>query len=137
MESDIIIIPAYNEEKNITGVIKGIKNAVPGVDILVINDGGEDRTEAIVRELGERVVNLPYNMGYGTALQTGFKYAVKHTYSYAVQIDADGQHDPKDIPKLLNVVSDGEADVDIGSRFLDGGRYRAPIIRRAGMLIFG
>ena len=133
----IIIIPAYNEEKNITGVINGTRNAVPDVDILVINDGGEDRTEEIVRELGERVVNLPYNMGYGAALQTGFRYALKHGYGYAVQIDADGQHDPKEIPKLLKVVLDGEADVAIGSRFLNAGRYKAPAIRRMGMLIFG
>ena len=101
MESDIIIIiPAYNEEKNITGVIRGIKSIVPDVDILVINDGGEDRTGKIVLELGERVVNLPYNMGYGAALQTGFKYALNRGYRYAVQIDADGQHEINDIPKL-------------------------------------
>jgi len=138
MENEtIVIIPAYNEEKNIAGVIKGIRNAIPDVDILVVNDGGEDRTEEIVRELGERVVNLPYNMSYGAALQTGFRYAVKHGYGYAVQIDADGQHDPKDILKLLKVVLDGEADVAIGSRFLGGGSYEAPVTRRAGMLIFG
>ncbi len=133
----LVIIPAYNEEENITGVINGIRNAVPGVAILVINDGGEDRTEQIVRQLGERLVNLPYNMGYGAALQTGFKYALKHGYRYVVQIDGDGQHDPKDIPRLLNVVSAGEADVAIGSRFLDSRSYKAPLIRRAGMLIFG
>ncbi|MBW2020577.1 MAG: glycosyltransferase family 2 protein [Deltaproteobacteria bacterium] len=135
-DKTVVIIPAYNEEKNIAGVIKEIKKAVPDVYILVINDGGQDRTEEIVRLLGERVVNLPYNMGYGAALQAGFKYALKHGYEYAVQIDADGQHDPKDIPKLLKVVLDGEADVAMGSRFLDGGRYKAPLIRKAGMLIF-
>ena len=133
----IIIIPAYNEEKNITGVIRGIKSIVPDVDILVINDGGKDRTGEIVLELGERVVNLPYNMGYGAALQTGFKYALNRGYRYAVQIDADGQHEINDIPKLLKVVLDGEGDVAIGSRFLNGGRYKSPIIRRVGMLVFG
>lgn len=133
----VIIIPAYNEEENITGVIKGIKNAVPDADILVINDGGQDRTGEIVRELGGRAVSLPYNMGYGAALQTGFKYTLKHGYEYAVQMDADGQHETNDIPKLLKVVLDKEADVAVGSRFLNGGRYKAPIIRRAGMLVFG
>jgi len=100
----IIIIPAYNEEENIAGVINGIRNVVADVDILVVNDGGEDATAEIVRQLGERIVNLPYNMGYGAALQTGFKYALKHKYKSAVQIDADGQHDPRDIPRLLQVV---------------------------------
>jgi glycosyltransferase involved in cell wall biosynthesis len=133
----IIIIPAYNEEKNIASIIRGIRNAVPAVDILVINDGGEDATKEIVRQLGERIVNLPYNMGYGAALQTGFKYALKHGYRFAVQMDADGQHDPKDIPKLLQAVLDGEADVAIGSRFLDGGSYKAPVIRKVGMSIYG
>ena len=136
MKKAIIIIPAYNEEKNIAGVINGIIAAAPVVDILVVNDGGEDRTEEIVRELGEQVISLPYNMGYGVALQTGFIYALKKGYEYAVQIDADGQHDPKDIPKLLDIVLSGEADVVIGSRFLNGGKYNAPAVRRLGMLFF-
>jgi len=133
----IIIIPAYNEEENIAGVINGIKDVVPDADILVVNDGGQDRTAEIVQELGELVINLPYNMGYGVALQTGFKYALQKGYGYAVQMDADGQHDPKDIPMLLDVVLSGEADVVIGSRFLDGGEYRATPVRRLGMLVFG
>lgn len=132
----IIIIPAYNEEKSIAGVINGIRNITPA-DILVINDGGSDRTEEIVRRLGGRVVRLPYNMGYGAALQTGFKYALKHGYGYALQIDADGQHDPGDIPRLLEVVRSGDADVAIGSRFLGNGSYKAPLLRRAGMFVFG
>ena len=136
MKKAIIIIPAYNEEKNIAGVINGIKNVIPDADILVVNDGGKDRTEEIARELGARVISLPYNMGYGAALQTGFKYALKKGYEYAVQIDADGQHDPKDIPKLLDVVLSGKADVVIGSRFLNGGKYKAPAVRRLGMLFF-
>lgn len=133
----IIIIPAYNEEENIAGIINRIKNVISDVDILVINDGGQDRTEAIVKELGERVISLPYNMGYGVALQTGFKYALMKGYDYAVQMDADGQHDPKDIPKLLDIVLRSEADVVIGSRFLDGGEYKTSFVRRLGMLIFG
>jgi len=132
----IIIIPAYNEEKNIAGVINGIKNVIPNTDILVVNDGGEDRTEEIARELGARVISLSYNMGYGVALQTGFKFALKRGYEYAVQIDADGQHDPEDIPKLLDGVFNNKADVIIGSRFLGKGNYRAPFIRRVGMLFF-
>lgn len=132
----IIIIPAYNEEKNIAGVINGIKNVIHDANILVVNDGGEDRTEEIARELGVRVISLPYNMGYGSALQTGFKFALKKGYEYAVQIDADGQHDPEDIPKLLDEVFKNKADVIIGSRFLNKGNYKAPFTRRVGMLFF-
>ena len=77
MKKAIIIIPAYNEEKNIAGVLNGIIAAAPGADILVVNDGSEDGTEEIARRLCVRVINLPYNMGYGTALQTGFKFALK------------------------------------------------------------
>ncbi len=136
MKKAIIIIPAYNEEKNIADVINGIKNVIPDADILVINDGGEDQTEEIVRELGAHVISLPYNMGYGAALQTGFKFALKKGYEYAVQIDADGQHDPEDIPKLLDEVFNNRADVIIGSRFLGKGNYRASFIRKIGMLFF-
>ncbi len=133
----IVIIPAYNEEKSIAGVINGIKLVVPIADILVINDGGYDQTSEIALKNGITVINLPFNMGYGTALQTGFKYALKHRYQYAIQMDADGQHDPKDIPKLLKTVSDEEADVAIGSRFLSNGSYSVPVLRRIGMAIFG
>lgn len=133
----VIIIPAYNEEHTLSGVITDIRAFVPGVDILVINDGSQDKTEEIVRRMGERVISLPFNMGYGAALQTGFRYALRHGYRYVAQMDADGQHEPKDIPRLLNVVLNGEADVAIGSRFLDGGRYKPPLIRKIGMLLFG
>ncbi|MBW2569571.1 MAG: glycosyltransferase family 2 protein [Deltaproteobacteria bacterium] len=136
MEKTLIVIPACNEEKNIAGVINGIKNVIPDADILVVNDGGEDRTEEIAMKLGVLVISLPYNMGYGTALQTGFKFALKKGYEYAIQIDADGQHDPEDIPKLLNEVFNNKADVIIGSRFLGNGNYKASFIRRIGMLFF-
>lgn len=106
-------------------------------DILVVNDGSKDKTEEMALRMGVPVINLPYNMGYGVALQTGFKYAVRNGYKYAVQVDADGQHDPAGIPKLLEVVIDGSADVAFGSRFLDDGSYKAPRLRRIGMLVFG
>lgn len=136
-EKTLIIIPAYNEENNIAKVVNQIRDCIPDVDVLIVNDGSEDKTEQVVLSMGERLITLSYNMGYGVALQTGFKYALKNGYRYTVQIDGDGQHDPKDIHKLLKAVLDGEADVAIGSRFLNGGRYKAPIIRRMGMLIFG
>jgi glycosyltransferase involved in cell wall biosynthesis len=133
----LIIIPAYNEENNVAKVVYGIRRVVPDADILVVNDGSGDKTGEIVSSIGVRLINLPYNMGYGAALQTGFKYAVRNGYSYAVQIDGDGQHDPTDIPRLLEAVTDGKADVAFGSRFLNGGIYRAPRLRRIGILVFG
>jgi len=133
----LVVIPAYNEEDNIARVIQQIRKYVPYIDILVINDGSKDRTEQVVSDIGAEVINLPYNMGYGTALQTGFRYALRHGYGYAVQIDGDGQHDPKDMPTLLNVVLKNEADVAIGSRFLNVETYKAPRLRRIGMILFG
>ncbi|HIC92183.1 MAG TPA: glycosyltransferase family 2 protein [Syntrophaceae bacterium] len=135
-EKTLVIIPAYNEENNIAKVVNQIRDCISDVDILVVNDGSEDKTEEVVLSMGERAITLPYHMGYGVALQTGFKYALKNGYRYAIQIDGDGQHDPKDIHKLLKVVLDEKVDVAIGSRFLNGGRYKAPLIRRIGMLIF-
>ncbi len=133
---NIVIIPAYNEEENIAGVVLGIKKVVPDADIVVVNDGGQDRTGEIARKSGGQVISLPFNMGYGVALQTGFKYALRRGYEYAVQMDADGQHDPRDILSLLQAVKSGEADVAIGSRFLEGNSYRIPALRRLGMFIF-
>lgn len=133
----LAIIPAFNEEENIARVITGIRQSAPGVDILVVDDGGTDNTRRIVREMGERVLCLPFNLGYGAALQAGFRYALSRGYAYAVQIDGDGQHDPVSLPGLLATVQNGEADVAIGSRFLGGAPYRVPLVRRAGMLVFG
>lgn len=132
----VVIIPAYNEEKTIAGLIRDIGSTVPDVDILVVNDGGHDRTTEIARNENATVINLPFNMGYGSALQTGYKYALKKGYHYAVQMDADGQHDPKDMPNLLSVIMEKEADVVIGSRFLDNSSYKVPVIRRIGIFIF-
>lgn len=135
MKTSIIIIPAFNEEKRIAGVIQSIKNAVPDVEILVVNDGSRDETAFEARRAGAVVVSHPFNMGYGAAIQTGYKYARDKGYDYLVQLDADGQHDPSCIPALLAPVVNGDADIAIGSRFL-GNSYRPPFTRRVGMAIF-
>ena len=114
----IIIIPAYNEEKNIGAVLEGIQKESPGLPILVINDGSSDNTEKVVLEHNAEVISLPYNSGYGIALQTGFLYAVKNNFSIVVQMDSDGQHDPSDIKNLIEAVQKDNCDVVIGSRFL-------------------
>jgi len=131
----IIIIPAYNEESNISPLIKEIQNKVSGATILVIDDGSVDRTARVAEKAGALVIRLPFNMGYGAALQTGFKYALLKRY--VVQMDADGQHDPDSIKALLDEVEKEKADVVIGSRFLGGNReYRASGLRRVGMSLF-
>ncbi len=137
MTDTLVIIPAYNEEANIARVIAGIQNQVPEADIVVINDGSRDQTVQVSRDAGAQVVSLPYNMGYGAALQTGYKYARENGYAYLAQIDADGQHDPVYIPQMLELLSLGEADIVIGSRFLIDNGYYPPFTRKVGMLVFG
>lgn len=133
----LVIIPAYNEAPNVGRVIAAIRACLPGADIMVIDDGSRDQTAEAARQAGAGVVSLPYNMGYGAALQTGYKYARENGYQILAQIDADGQHDPAYILDMLDLIRGGQADVVIGSRFLIDNGYRAPFAKRVGMLLFG
>ena len=117
----IIIMPAHNEAENLPMVFEGLRQYAPELDVVVVDDASSDETPAIAAQLGAVVVTLPCNLGYGGAVQTGFKYAVENGYDYAVMMDADGQHDPEFIPSLLSPVLAGEADVAIGSRLVAGG----------------
>jgi glycosyltransferase involved in cell wall biosynthesis len=132
----LIIIPAFNEAATIGGVLARIKSVDPTFDIIVIDDGSTDGTAAAARAAGARVLRLAVNLGYGAALQTGYKYALGAGYDGVVQLDADGQHEPADIPALLEVIERGWADVALGSRFMGGSAYRPPIARRIGMAMF-
>jgi len=131
----LVLIPAYNEAARIGGVVENIKRAVPEMSILVVDDGSKDATPSISLMSGAIVVIHPFNMGYGVAIQTGYKYALANNYDYIVQLDADGQHDPSCIPALLAPVIAGKADIAIGSRFL-GNSYKPPLARRLGMALF-
>lgn len=134
----IVIIPAYNEGRTIGELIARIHGVVgDAIDIVVINDGSCDNTADAARRAGAVVISHPFNMGYGITIQTGYKYAYTKGYEYLVQIDGDGQHDPTYIPRLLEPVMNGVADLALGSRFLDAGSYNPPLIRRAGMYFFG
>ena len=133
----LIVIPSYNEGSSIAKVLEDIKKQVPQIPILVIDDGSSDKTVQIAQEHGAKIISLPYNSGYGVALQTGYIYARKHNYSIVIQMDADGQHDPACIQDLLREVTNNAVDVVIGSRFLGKNTYRTSIVRRIGMLIFG
>ncbi|WP_330163494.1 glycosyltransferase family 2 protein [Paenibacillus woosongensis] len=130
----LIIIPAYNEEGSIASVIADIRRHVPNTDIVVINDGSTDRTEEIARASGARVLTMPYNVGIGGGMQTGYIYAKMQGYDVAVQMDADGQHPAKELPKLIEQAS--KYDLVIGSRYVKSTSYRSPHMRRIGMIFF-
>jgi len=132
----LIILPAYNEDAHIGKVIDSImKLKEPCLDILVIDDGSKDNTANVVKNKNVPIVRHPINLGYGAALQTGFRFAKDGGYKYVITMDADGQHDPFSIPSLISTMESKDADVVIGSRFLQGG-YRMPIARRIGSWIF-
>lgn len=134
----VIIIPAYNEAGNLPAVIAEMRTALAGgnMDIVVINDCSRDETAAVAAALGLDVVSLPCNLGYGGAVQTGFKFAVEGGYDYCVMLDADGQHDPACIPDLLQPIVAGEADIAIGSRFLGSMEYETSGAKRMGHALF-
>jgi glycosyltransferase involved in cell wall biosynthesis len=132
----LVIIPAFNEEGSIKRVIEGVKVMLPQSAILVVNDGSTDRTSEKTEAFGVTVLNLPFNLGIGGAMQAGFRYAYQKGYDIAIQVDADGQHDPKEIPKLLRALAEGKADMVIGSRFLGGSEFKSSMMRRIGISIF-
>ena len=134
-ERTIVIIPSYNEEKNIPKVIEGIKNSISKADIAIIDDGSSDNTSLIAKSLGAEVIKLPFNMGYGVALQTGYKYALENNYDYIVQIDGDGQHDPRYIEDILRELKKEKVDLVIGSRFL-ANKNQVPFFRRLVIQLF-
>ena len=135
-QSVIAIIPAHNEAPHIGEVIRGVKEVLPSARILVINDASTDNTLKCSQDAGAKVISLPFNLGYGAALQTGYKFALDSGYEYVIQLDADGQHNPKDISKIIEPVLNGEADLIIGSRFLDGNEYQTSFARRLGISFF-
>lgn len=132
----LIIIPAYNEVENIRDVIFSIKKEVPYADIVVINDGSADATSRVAKGLGVLVIDLPYNMGIGAAMQTGYMYAADKGYDIALQVDGDGQHPPDQIQKVISPVIEGKADIVIGSRFLGEGEYVPSLARSIGIKTF-
>lgn len=140
----LAIIAAYNECQKIEQVVSKIRESEENIDILVVDDGSTDKTAHCAKAAGAKVIRLSSNMGYGVALQTGFKYAYDREYDFLVQLDGDGQHDPSHIPDMLKVVVSGEADLVLGSRFLanraSGGspmlKYKAGTARKMGIVLF-
>jgi len=132
----LIIVPAFNEEGNIKSVIKSIREVSLDIDIIVINDCSTDNTEAVAKSLNVDVISLPLNLGIGGAVQTGFQYAYNNNYDIAIQIDGDGQHNPKYIKELIGPLSKGDADVVNGSRFIDKKGFQSKFFRRLGIRFF-
>lgn len=131
-----VLVPAFNEEGSIERVVKAIHAAKPDAEVVVIDDGSSDNTAALAEQAGATVLSLPVNLGYGAALQTGYKYALMNGVDFTVQIDGDGQHDPKFIDQLIETLKNG-TDVVIGSRFLGNlGNYKNPTLRQVGMAFF-
>lgn len=127
----LIVMPAFNEEESVASVVREVRAALPGVGCLVVDDGSRDNTAVRAEEAGATVARLPFNLGVGGALRLGFKYALEHGYRAAVQIDADGQHDPTEVPALLAELD--TADLVIGARFAGRGDYEARGPRRWAM----
>lgn len=132
----LIVIPAHNEEKTIASVIVGLRQSVPEYDRIIVNDGSNDATADVVAASGEKQLCLIHNVGYGHALQTGMKYGLMRDYDVIVSMDADGQHQPQDVAKLVTALQECGADMVIGSRFSDGSSYDTPFDRRMGQLLF-
>jgi glycosyltransferase involved in cell wall biosynthesis len=131
----IAIVPALNEEASVGRVIDEIRAFDPGFEIVVVDDGSVDRTAEVARRRGARVVRLPFNLEIGGAVQTGFRYAFENGFDVAVRVDGDGQHDPAELPRILEPVLRGEADIAVGSRFAEAGGYRPSRSRRIGIRI--
>lgn len=128
----LVIVPAWNEERNVGTTVREILRAGEGYDVAVIDDGSTDATARVAREAGAIVLSLPFNCGVGGAMRTGFTYAQRHGYRRAIQVDADGQHNPSDIDRVLAGLE--HADISIGARFSDVGDYEVRGPRRWAMV---
>ncbi|NOY60603.1 MAG: glycosyltransferase family 2 protein [Calditrichaeota bacterium] len=132
----LIIVPAFNEEKSLGTVLSSIKDEAPYADIVVINDGSHDATADVAGRSGVAVISVPYNLGIGGAVQTGLIYAHRKGYDVAIQLDADGQHKAEELEKLLYYLDNDEADLALGSRFLQKTDYQSTFMRKLGNRIF-
>jgi len=121
----LVVIPAWNEQETLPAVIAELRSAVPTADVLVVNDGSTDSTSVVADAAGALVLDLPFNLGVGGAMRAGYTFALRRGYEVTVQLDADGQHDPSQIPLLLDSLAQTGADVVIGARFAGVGEYGA------------
>lgn len=132
----LIVIPAYNEGENLPATVADVRGYLPHAEILVVDDGSTDNTASVAKELGCRLLKMPFNVGIGVSVQAGFQFAREHDFDFAVQFDGDGQHSAESLSRMLEAAIGGEADLVIGSRYLDENDYETPVARRMGMVIF-
>jgi hypothetical protein len=133
----VVFIPAWNEEENLPAVLDDLKAELPAVDVLVVDDGSTDATADVAREHGAEVLSLGSNKGLPVGIATGYRWALEHGYAFCGRVDADGQHRPEELARLLALVREGGCDVAVGSRFVSGEgyepyRYRPEGVRRLG-----
>jgi glycosyltransferase involved in cell wall biosynthesis len=133
LSTTLIVMPAFNEEASVGDVIREAFRELPGISILVVNDGSKDDTTRVAREAGALVAALPFNLGVGGAMRCGFRFALANGYRNVVQVDADGQHDPAELPKLVADLK--TADLVIGARFAGEGDYAVRGPRRWAMVV--
>jgi glycosyltransferase involved in cell wall biosynthesis len=140
MHKHLAIVPAYNEEQSVAGVVDDLTRNAPLFDVLVVDDGSTDATSRVARDAGAHVLRMPFNVGIGGTVQAGYLYALEHGYDYAVQVDGDGQHDAREIGKLLaHMQSHAGLNMVTGSRFLEAcedGSFRSTRSRRLGIRVF-
>lgn len=132
----LILIPAFNEEGAVGGVVAEVHAAMPGVDVLVVDDCSEDATRNIAQSAGARVLSVPHHLGLGGCVQAGYRLAFELGYDYVIRVDGDGQHDPQDIPKVLEALEREPCEMVIGSRFVDGSQGQTSFVRTVGIHFF-
>jgi glycosyltransferase involved in cell wall biosynthesis len=133
----LAVLPAYNEAATVAAVVRQLNEHAPTFDVIVIDDGSTDDTAQLARAVGARVLRLPFNLGIGGAVQAGFVYGLEQDYDFMAQVDADGQHDPEELWKLVQAMREPpDVDMVCGSRFLVNMKYPAPVSRRTGIHIF-
>ena len=132
----LIIVPAYNEEAAVGGVVRNIGEAVPGVPVVVIDDCSKDATIEVARAAGADVLCLPHHLGLGGCVQTGYKLAYELGYEYVIRVDGDGQHDPRDIPRILHALRTSGCQMVIGSRFIERDGVHTSASRSIGIRFF-
>ena len=135
-DSLLIIVPAYNEEGAVGSVVRAIRAVLPDVPILVIDDCSLDATQHVARQAGARVLSLPHHLGLGGCVQAGYRLAFELGYEYVIRVDGDGQHDPRDIPRIFEALRTSGCEMVIGSRFLEDGGLRASYVRGLGIRFF-
>lgn len=134
--SVLVLIPAFNEERNIGSVVREVMDTLPGWPVLVADDGSEDGTASVARQAGAGVISLPVHLGLGGCVQAGYKLAFELGYEYVIRIDGDGQHDPQDIPAVLHALKTSQCEMIIGSRFIAGAGTRPTVARGIGIRFF-